>query len=104
MADVTTVREIDFCDAELARDEMRELVWTVVHSRLSKADLAWAMGREHRTEQQIFGGFVLALIAHWAQERAEGRYDARNEAICSVASKIVERMGDDWPDCGLPYI
>ena len=61
MADVTTVREIDFCDAELARDEIRELVWTVVHSRLSKADLASAMGREHRTEQQIFGGFLLQI-------------------------------------------
>ena len=102
MADA--VREIDFCDAELARDEMRDLVWTVVHSRLSKGDLAWAMGREHRTEQQVFGGFVLALITHWAEEQAEGRHDARNEAICSVAGKIVERMGDDWPDCGLPYI
>ena len=91
-------------DAETAREEMGNLVRAVVHSRLSNGDLAAAMGREHRTEQQIFGGLVLALIKHWAQEQADGRYDARNEAICSVAHKIVARMADDWPDSALPYI
>ena len=98
-------REIDLNAVETAREEMSNLVRTVARSRVSKEDLALAMSREHRTEQQIFGSLVLPLISHWAEDHTARRYDMRNEAICRVSRKIVDSMGDAWPDnCFLPYI
>ena len=97
-------REIDLNAVETAREEMSNLVRTVVRSRVSKDDLARAMSREHRTEQQIFGSLILPLLSHWSEDYIAARYDMRNEAICRVSLKIVSRVGDSWPDCDLPYI
>ena len=96
--------EIDLILGGIAREEMNKLVRTVVRSRIAKDDLARAMSREHRTEQQIFGGFVLPLISHWSEDHTARRYDMRNEAICRVSRQIVANMGDAWPGCDLPYI
>ena len=77
---------------------------SICRSRCSFEELANAMLKEHRTRQQMFAGFLVAVIARWAECHDAGKFDLRNEATCKLAHEIVTRMGDDWPVGSLPYI
>ena len=65
--------------------------------------LAAAIGREHRTTQQLWGGVMIEMIKAFAASYVAGNYDPRNQAICELCHRIVESAEVDLPD-GLPYI
>ena len=53
--------------------------------------------RDHRTLQQNFFRFILALCRQWATNYKESIYDDRNKAACKYSSEIVAMSEhDNW--------
>jgi tRNA 2-selenouridine synthase SelU len=57
---------------------------------------------DHRTLQQTMGRVVFALIAQWADDYKEGRFDLRNEATLAACDEIMEKVDEDF--FVVPYI
>lgn len=51
-----------------------------------------ATKRQHRTLQQAFMRFVVALLKDMAERAKSGQYDLRNEASVKLAQEIVEKV------------
>ena len=83
---------------------VNKIVDSICRDQSSFKELADAMLKEHRTRQQLFAGFLVAVIARWAECHDAGKFDLRNEATCKLSHEIVTRMGDDWPVGSLPYV
>ena len=54
-----------------------------------------ALGREHRTLQESFAGFVLSYIKHVSSP--DYRYDGRNEYAHNICKYIVESWDSTQP-------
>lgn len=62
----------------------------------------YSFSKWHRTLQQnAMREIVLPILRSLNHQYEEGRYDARNEASCRMAYKILHELGDEQ---GLPYI
>lgn len=70
----------------------------------SRAEIAvFAFQTSHRTLQQQFVSIViLPILRHLAMCHANGIYDARNEASCELAAKLLANVSD--AEQHLPFI
>jgi|TARA_Y100000310_G_scaffold48876_1_gene45189 hypothetical protein len=54
-----------------------------------------AVSRLHRTEKQNLGNLVFALIGEWSRDYESSNYDARNEATCKMAFRLIHSLPVD---------
>ena len=70
------------------------------YHRLFEEGFAIGVSFDHRTLQQAFGRLMMGTIRRFAEMKKNGHFDARNEAVCSLAAEIMEKVGDKH----LPFI
>mgnify|MGYP003146984672 CR=1 FL=1 len=58
-------------------------------------DVLEVSSRLHRTEKQSVGSLVFALLSEWSRDYVNKNYDARNEATCKRAHKMVEGLSEN---------
>lgn len=64
--------------------------------------LGRAMANDHRTLVQTKIHTILAFTDRLTEDMADGRFDARNEAACKIATKMTEAVVEErqW----IPYV
>lgn len=84
----------------VAADSLARTINTM-NDREIMAGFVERMAREHRTLQQNFTRLAYLWLVDLAQRHKHGLFDARNEASCALAAKIVKEHGEVPP---LPLI
>tara|TARA_R100001086_G_scaffold231690_2_gene152536 strand:+ start:248 stop:541 length:294 start_codon:yes stop_codon:yes gene_type:complete len=59
----------------------------------------------HRTEKQNLGSLIFAIVAEFSRDYEKKNYDARNEATCKRAHKMLKGLPENERDqFYVPYI
>jgi len=92
-------------DIEEQAKELADQISRFVNDMSGGRDKAKALGRamlnDHRTLLQTKMLMVLAYLDGLAEDHADNRYDARNEASCKIAAAVEAIRGDrEW----IPYV
>ena len=83
---------LDTTDASQVVEALSSYINNMGHDN---AEFAEAVGRLHRTLQQNVMRSFIECVKMWAEQKADGRYDARNEATVKIADKLVNALGPD---------
>jgi hypothetical protein len=83
-------------------EQVVALLSTYTNFKGSKEEVAVALDQEHRTLQQGIFGIFLMWVELLAEHYEAGSYDARNEASCEAAAKMMWAFDGELPV--LPFI
>lgn len=86
-------------DAKPLDEQISRFVNTMSDGHRRAKALGRVMARDHRTLVQTKMNVVMSFLKELSQNYKEGRYDARNEASCRLANKMLACL-----DKSLPYI
>jgi len=91
-------------DQKNKTEEMAEALSRYVNSVMASElpKLGIAMCRDHRTLIQLKMRFVMAFLGELSDMKAHGQYDARNEAACNAADKMLAAL--DFHEKAMPFI
>jgi hypothetical protein len=94
--DPETQRRLEAAERQHERDTKRQELAEALSSFVNGADdaeikeLACDMARDHRTLVQMKMGLFLSFCKVLDNQYKEGRFDARNEASCKIAGRILD--------------
>ena len=92
---MTVAREIlDNTRGETDGEKVANILGDFVNSGGERAFNEFATGilRQHRTLQQMIFTCFMKCVKAWAEQKAKGWFDARNEYTVTVSTEIVDKV------------